>query len=98
MTTIEDDRTVEQRETHKFLVIGTDKFLSGWGGASGGTSVAAWACETGEEADRMERWVSGRSDMRRVRVVYDGPNRYRPSRSCAHLHVYVVGKDHPGLR
>jgi len=27
-----DDRTEEQKKTHKMAVVGTDVFMSGWGG------------------------------------------------------------------
>jgi len=95
--TIQDDRTPDQRATHCTLVVMTDRFLSGWGGASGGTSVAAWAC-TNDDADAVERWVRRRSDASRVRVVVDAPARaYRP-RSFAHYHVYVVGPEHSARR
>ena len=84
----EDDRTPEQRKTHTVLVVMTDSFLSGWGQAAGGTSVAAWATSSTEETAAAERWVRNRGDAKRVRVVYDSPRRYRPRRA-AHFHVYV---------
>lgn len=88
---IEDDRTPEQKQTHRMIVLGTDTFLSGWGQARGGASYAGWAC-TPDLADRVFRHVSARSDMHRVRLVSGD---YRPSaRYCAHLHVYVVDADH----
>lgn len=31
---VQDDRDPEQRATHRWLVIMTDKFMSGWGGAT----------------------------------------------------------------
>lgn len=40
MATIEDDRTDDQKATHKFGIAATDRFMSGWGGARGGSSVA----------------------------------------------------------
>lgn len=85
---VEDDRTPEQKKNHTVMVVMTDRFLSGWGGASGGASVAAWACSTTEELTQAERWVHSRSDALRVRVVYDSPRRYRPRRA-AHFHIYV---------
>ena len=89
MAVIKDDRTDEQRKTHTWLVIGTDTFLSGWGGATGGASYAAWACKP-EERNECLTWVEGRSDMKRIRETYDNLNHpYRPSSSCAHLHIYV---------
>ena len=88
-----DDRTAEQKKTHNALVVGTDSFMSGWGEASGGLSYAAWACKPGT-VDRVFSWVSNRSDMKRVRLVYDP---YYPS-GCKHLHIYVVNDDHPAVR
>lgn len=84
----QDDRTDEQQITHPILWVGTDAFMSGWGQASDGPSVAAWAC-TSDDDGACERWVRSRSDMRRVRQVLDRPgDRYRP-KGAAHLHIYV---------
>lgn len=89
MTEIQDDRTPEQRETHTLLAVGTDSFMSGWGGARNGASYAAWAA-TPENASACLAWVESRGDMKRVREVYDPPTApYRPGPHCAHLHVYV---------
>lgn len=86
---IQDDRTDSQRETHPFLVIGTDTFLSGWGKAEGGVSYAAWACP--------EQWlphvfdmVRARRDMRRVRTT---SGKWSP-RGRGHAHIYVVTPEH----
>lgn len=85
---IQDDRTPEQRETHQHLVIGTDRGMSGWGGAEGGVSYAAWACRP-EDSTACLDWVEGRGDMSRVRFTVDLPHaRYRPS-AKGHLHIYV---------
>jgi len=90
----EDDRTEAQLETHRYLIGGTDRFLSGWGLAEGGASYAFWACR-GEDAHRVEAWVKDRTDMMRVRWVIGA---YRPNaRHCAHAHVYVVDEGHPAL-
>jgi len=88
----QDDRNAEQMKTHNVLVAATDSFLSGWGQASGGASVCAWACKP-EHADQVEKWVRNRSDMKRVRIV---GNNWRP-RNAAHCHVYVVDDSHPAL-
>ena len=98
----EDDRTDAQRHTHRFLAIGTDKGMSGWGEARGGASVAAWACQS-SDWDKVLAWVGSRGDMLRVRSAIDGQSksypgstkRYRPD--CAHLHIYVVEDGHPAL-
>ena len=100
MTTIEDDRTPEQHGTHRYGVAATDRFMSGWGGARGGASVAIWAFPGAPDsfcAQEMERWVSARPEMRRVRIV--DLRSYRPGRTIAHVHVYVAHPgDHPALR
>lgn len=92
MTVIQDDRTDSQRITHRWGVVGRDTFLSGWGRAEGGYSRAAWAA-TIEDLDRVERWVRSRADMQYVNVV--DLNKYRAARGTAHLHIYVVGDNHP---
>ncbi len=86
MTTIQDDRTPEQRAALKWLVVGSDPFMSGWGGARGGTSFAAWATDEAHLASLYAK-IDARGDMQRVRTVY-APT-YRPGRTCAHLHIYV---------
>lgn len=91
----QDDRTDAERVTHRFAVVARDKFLSGWGGAEGGSSRAAWACEV-KHLDTVEDWVRSRSDMQHVRVV--NLDTYRPPRGTAHFHVYVVNDGHPSLR
>ena len=92
-----DERTAEQQKSHNWLVIGTDSFMSGWGGASGGLSYAVWACE-GKDLDKVESWVESRSDMKRVRVSNESNRKYRPGKACAHCHIYVVTNDHPSVR
>jgi len=89
---VNDDRTPEQRETHRCLVIGTDSFLSGWGGAEGGVSYAAWACRSEDMRDVLT-WVERRGDMKRVRVTYGS---WKPS-ARGHAHIYVVGPNHPSV-
>ena len=88
-----DDRTPEQKKTHTVLIVATDKFLSGWGGAAGGLSYAAWACKP-EHQGKVFDWVSSRGEMRRVRIVADP---YYPGPACAHLHIYVVNEGHNSL-
>jgi len=88
----QDDRTEEQKKTHIWGVVGRDSFLSGWGGASGGYSRAAWACGPDVNADRVERWVRSRGDMKYVTVV--DLSTYRPPRGTAHFHIYVVDPLH----
>ena len=88
---IQDDRTEEQKGTHTWLVIGTDKFLSGWGKAEGGKSFAVWACKPENHNDCF--WfVAKRGDMSRVREFSEyGKLRYRP-KGRGHCHIYVWEK------
>ena len=92
-----DDRTPEQKKRLTWLVIGTDSFMSGWGGAKGGNSFAAWACQP-KDRNKVLQWVSSRGEMKRVREhneAYSG--KYRPGSSCVHLHIYDVEPGHPAL-
>jgi hypothetical protein len=85
MAIIVDNRTEEERKTHRLAVIGTDSFMSGWGQADRGLSYAGWAFKDGDEAECLSA-VDSRSDMNRVRVVtLDG---YRAT-GAAHCHIYV---------
>lgn len=90
-----DDRTEEQKQTHTWGVVARDKFMSGWGGAAGGVSRCAWACESLADANVVEKWVSDRSEMRNVTVV--DLNTYRAASSTAHFHIYVVNAAHPAF-
>ena len=80
-----DDRTPEQKLTHRFAVVGTDTFMSGWGGAKGGMSYAGWAFQDGDEAKALSA-VEGRSDMKRVRIVL--LDTYRPKAARTHIYVW----------
>ena len=92
-----DDRTEEQRTTHRWAVVARDKFMSGWGGAKGGASRCAWAVPnewaTDGSIDDVERWVRGRSEMIHVNVV--DLSTYRCPRGTAHFHIYTVNDSHP---
>lgn len=92
----QDDRTLEQRVTHRWGVVARDTFMSGWGGASGGVSRCAWACHPDVNLTRVEDWVRRRSEMRYVNVV--DLNTYRPPRGTAHFHIYVCDPGHPATR
>lgn len=88
----QDDRTKEQKKTHRWLVTATDKFMSGWGGAAGGASKCAWACETMDDAKKLYQWVKSRKEMRHVNVT----NRKWYPRA-AHVHIYVADQNHPAF-
>lgn len=94
---IADDRTKEQKETHTCLIVGTDSFLSGWGEAKGGVSYAVWACKP-EDRFNVLSWVEKRTDMKRVREVFETKtSKYRP-KGVGHCHIYVVTNDHPARK
>lgn len=88
-----DDRTIEQITTHPVIIGGRDKFMSGWGAASGGSSYAGWACRA-EDVDAVYAWVKGRGDITRVSCHYHG---WYP-RGRGHTHIYVVTDNHPALQ
>ena len=88
-----DDRTPDQFNTHLVLVAATDSFMSGWGRSAGGASFCAWAWRP-EHANRVELWVRGRSEMKRVRRVHRS---WGPDANAKHVHVYVVEEGHPSL-
>ncbi len=87
-----DDRTDEQRLTHTVIVSAIDKFMSGWGRAANGKSVAAWACRP-EHADRVFAWVKSRGEMRNVRM---SDHAFRSG--AEHTHIYTVNDGHASLR
>ena len=91
-TVIRDDRSDAEKKTHTVLVTMTDSFMSGWGAATGGASVASWACRP-EDADTVERWVRSRGEAKRVRIV----SRARSRPGVKHWHIYVVNLGHPSL-
>ena len=93
---LQDDRTAEQKATHRFAVVMRDKFMSGWGGAEGGYSRAAWAVPAEVNIDRVENWVRSRDEAQYVNVV--DLNKYRAPRGTAHFHIYVVTPEHPAAR
>jgi hypothetical protein len=85
MTYIEDDRTAEQKHTHRLAVVGTDTFMSGWGLATGGASYAAWAFKIGDSKACLDA-VRSRGEMSRVRIV--SLLDYRPKAKHTHIYVY----------
>lgn len=92
----QDDRTPEQKKTHILGIVGRDSFMSGWGGATGGYSRAAWACASDVNPDRVYNWVKSRGDMKNVSLV--SLDSYRPKKSTAHFHIYVVNADHSAAK
>jgi hypothetical protein len=93
----EDDRTDEQKRTHYLGVVARDRFMSGWGRASGGASRCAWAIDPNEvNEDRVYNWVKARKEMRYVSIV--DLRTYRAPRGTSHFHIYVTNPDHPAAR
>lgn len=90
----EDDRTPEQKKTHTILITATDKFLSGWGGASGGAFKCAWACKPSQDWGKVFEWAKNRPDMKYVDIKFN--NKWYPQ--AAHVHIYVVDDTHPALK
>lgn len=90
----QDDRTDDMLATPHVIVMMTDSFLSGWGGAKGGPSYAGWACKY-DDSGAVEQWVRSRSDAKRVRIVGSD---YRPPSGMGHCHIYEVGEGHPSTR
>ena len=80
-----DDRTPEQKRTHREIVLMTDRFMSGWGQAQGARSFAGWAYREGYQS-QAEGQVRARSDAMRVRIVGGD---YRPPSGPGHCHIYV---------
>ncbi len=83
----QDDRTPEQKKTHTLIWLMTDRFMSGWGKAEGGSSYAGWAFEP-KNQNGIESWVRSRSDAKNVRLVMGD---YRPPSGPGHCHIYVSG-------
>ena len=79
---IVDDRRPEQLK-NEVLIVAKDNFLSGWGQAAGGNSIAAWSCEP-QNAQAVKKWVESRTDMTNVRIERGD---YIP-KNAAHYHIY----------
>lgn len=96
-TVIEDDRTPEQQQTHRYGIVAKDKFMSGWGQAANGASWCAWATDNLQDADKLLDWVRRREEMRFIRVV--NLAKYKPAYGAAHFHIYVVDPQfHPAFK
>lgn len=93
---VQDDRTEEQKKTHRWAIVARDSYMSGWGGARGGTSRCAWACHPDVNTDRVFNWVNKRSEMKRVALV--DLTTYRAPKGTAHFHIYVCNPDHVGAK
>lgn len=79
---IVDDRRPEQAK-NEVLIVAKDNFLSNWGQAKGGNSIAAWSCKE-QDAKAVKKWVENRTDMTNVRIENSN---YVP-KNAAHFHIY----------
>jgi hypothetical protein len=81
---INDRRTTEQKANTRFLIVGTDRVLSGWGYGPR-RSIAAWPVYD-DSWERAFDAIKRRSDMMRVRLVLAN---YRPRLTRGdHLSIY----------
>ena len=90
--TLLDDRTEEEQRTHRYLVGGHDKAMSGWGRCPNGKSYAYWACRE-KDAEAVEKWVRGRGDIKRVSRTRNLSRKGR----LDHVHIYAVKPTHVAL-
>lgn len=97
MTKVQDRRRGDEVTTHTTWICGTDTFLSGWGEAADGASIAAWACLP-EHADAVEEWITGRTDMTDVFRLDDSDEFDERLAHAAHVSIYTVDEEHPALR
>lgn len=82
---VNDRRTKEERRTHYWAWVATDKFMSGRGLAAKGASYAAWAFDAQTDSRSVHDWLADRHDLRRLRLV--DLRTYRPK--CAHFSIYL---------
>lgn len=92
MATVKDER--EDKSAAFGYVVFTDKFMSGWGGAAGGRSLYALACQEAGDADRLLAAGSRRSEMKRgrwVRTLRNVKGHMGP-----HDHISIVNREMAG--
>ncbi len=65
---INDRRSDQDKLDTQGFVVGTDRFMSGWGQAPR-RSLYAVPFRSYQEAEEIEDWLNSRGDMLRVRVV-----------------------------
>ena len=104
---IADHREEELKDHQAFAVYGTDRFMSGWGHAEGGYSVAIWYCYS-KDLDKVEEWVSNRGDMQWIgagnyHVIEKATENYHllkekaAGRPVKHVSLYSIDEGHPAL-
>lgn len=64
-----EGESVAQVLARPFFAIARDKFFAGWGKAKDKTSIFVIACRTLDDAERAEKWLADRKEMRSARIV-----------------------------
>jgi hypothetical protein len=82
---IQDSRTPEEKKNTIGYVVGTDKFLSGWGSARGGSSFFAVSITNHEHLDSVMKKMNNHSDFKNVRF------NLRSWRPKGEGHTHIVG-------
>lgn len=96
---VNDDRTEEETTIYTHLVVGKDSFLSDWGMAEGGISIAAWAC-TPDMVDNVMDWIKDRSDIYAIKVLTEPLSVAEICREMSsftktkHISIYKVTEGH----
>lgn len=90
MPTINDKRKAADVEKLNWVVCGKDSFMSGWGGAKGGRSFAAWACHD-DNVDEILAQAESRGDITYITAKKMPANArdIRRLRGNDHLTIYV---------
>lgn len=55
---VTDNRTAEERYSHRWGVAAKDVETSRWKGGGGGYARVIWACETVQDAKEVKAWAS----------------------------------------
>ena len=87
--------TRKMASEYPYMVSAYDKFMSGWGMAKGGKSVAVWCCYSPQDQEKIVKWLRNRSEMRYIKTRF--ATKWRP-KNAAHVSYYAVDSDHPALK
>ena len=93
-----DDRTEEEKKTHRLGVRATDNFMSYWCKAEGGLSQVIWACEFEAHRTALYYWVKKREEMydvKAIKIPLSGA--ICVNAQVMHLHIYRVTESHPAI-
>ncbi len=75
------------KRKYTWYVTMTDKFMSGWGKAKGKINKLIIVCENGDQAHRIQKNASYRSEMKYINVTTDKPY-YNPNRYLVSWKTY----------